>query len=779
MSELDNPHKYDPLTDMGALDEANRIQELESDKKKKINEAQKVAERIAAGEKVNPEAMESFNATKEELLSEPVIEESKTEPISAEDIAVAAKVLGEEQEVVSSKDILTPEEELRMSAFRTKANEFNKMPTLEEEATERARIISERSKNLENTSLQGVGVSSNDDDIPRVYGEPVDFTPRDNRGSRTPSVPGVGGPRTGPTHGMPPTGERSVPRPEAEDVGPELFTEEEKARIIKQAYDAVFIDGAYGRANVYQTFFGDLGFLRTKLGKAKDDSGRTSLEVTQIIDKLEIDNWIAVRENIKSWNGLANKEEVTPSVLTESLFLPDEVESFFAQDLSSPDGKRYCQIPEPHPDGRIEILNVEMESAVSDAMKRIKGFFDGTWAPNPVDLAGPGVSGNGERSEYWGYVGADVVQKAALYKSLGINKYVGEVAFSTLLSHNMLTETSSDDIFLMMVDSATKRPGNYRVNEARDPFVRMRVQEVRSSGGSMPTKEELSNWVAKKLPRHMIPTGLTGNGRAALSSGHWLQWRVNEDMYSYSNRITDVAAGVVDAKPATDPAARLVLMRDALDVLMAIKEVANPTSDLDKLEGIMSKVLKWARADLAGVGWAKAEPGGRKIINKEFCLEDENGNTSDTESFDWGGKIMLTLAEAFLYTHSFADRENKKPWDLDTFGEKAKEILSLEVQSEKGTYIGLSLNKENKISEKVEYIKFVDRLWKDMKSLCNATSVVNQTIRGLFSLSPSAPTIKLPQWYSTKVPLSPDILKILMSGTTSTSWPDLRNKIEL
>lgn len=85
-------------------------------------------------------------------MQEQSVDEKPEPEITPADEAVFASVLDESQKMVSTKDILTPDEELRMSAFRTKANEFNKMPTLEEEAKERAKIIAER-KNLENEEV--------------------------------------------------------------------------------------------------------------------------------------------------------------------------------------------------------------------------------------------------------------------------------------------------------------------------------------------------------------------------------------------------------------------------------------------------------------------------------------------------------------------------------------------------------------------------------------------------------------------------------------------------
>lgn len=557
------------------------------------------------------------------------------------------------------------------------------------------------------------------------------------------------------------------------------FTLEEEAMIVKKCFDSIFIDGINNPTQIYNSFFGEVGFLQTELHRSKEISRATAVKIRELVDGLGLGGWVNVKNTVGAWNSLANTEEVTPNTFKYDLFLEDEVEDFFARDHKSSDGLRKIKLPEIGLDGKLELKEIEMESAVSDAMKRLRGFFEGSWKPDLDDPTKKGVyiknKENWKGQEYWGYVGAELALKADLYKSLGINKYVGEAAFSMMLSHNMLTDTSSLDIFLYQVDNSAKRRKSYGVSEERDPFVREKYQEELALGHDKPKNEVVENWLAQNMPRHMIPTGLTGDGRTMLMGsefikgkgysksnkpGHWLKWRVEDDMYSSSQRVTDMAKGL-PSRPATDPTARKEMMMNALKILTVIKEASKPDSDVDKIEDLKSKVLKWTKADLKDFGWSTQigeGPTKRVIVNREFCLEDNSGNVVEMDAEDLSSRILKATSEMFLFTHSMADRENPKPWELHVLASKAAELVRYDPQSGNGTYIGLSNNLENNNNERNSYTRYVDKLW-------------NSCVELVKSSTP-------PSWYQTGIPYSNDFKTFLYKQRGLTqAWPRLRPKL--
>jgi hypothetical protein len=535
------------------------------------------------------------------------------------------------------------------------------------------------------------------------------------------------------------------------------FTPEEEAKLVQYCLDVVFDRGDktnstfYNRDSLIRSILGMNGWLDRELGKNFQEIELLKEKAIEIVDNLGVENWMAVRENVSNWNNLANTADVTSGVLREGLFLPDSVEKFFAQDLDKPDSKRMIRIPTETASGRILTVEVDGQEEISKAMKRMYEYFSGKWIPDPANPRNNGIVGDHGKKEYWSLLGIDNVSRLKLFEEIGVNKYIGEAAFSIMLSHNILTETSSNDIFLMMVNSAKKRPGNYGVNEARDAFVRMKVQEELAAGRGMPSKETLESWVAQNMPRHFIPTGLSDGGKEKLVSGNWLKWRVEENMLS---------------RKKTTPDARLTMMRDALDVLTALKDAVKPEATVKNLEDIMGKILKWARADLDAVGWTSPDPAGGsgKIVDKEFCMENSSGTSAPMESFDWAGRMMLTLAKTFIYTHSVLDAENQKPSDLNNLAELAGDLLSLKFQSGKGAIIGLSLDPRKKSEEKREFVNFVDKIFDNCAAV--AESVVP------FSGA------KIPDWFDRRR-FSTDFRKMLSGQYAKRgAWNRVKSQIK-
>lgn len=783
MPEFDESKKYDPLTDMGALNEANQIDQAgRFEKQKKIDEAQEVAVKIVTGEAISPKAMERFNSTKKQLLSEPVLSVEAKKPsstISAEDLADAAKVLREDKKMAlpesTERERIIAERKETTTVTGEVGDDKKGEPGKEKEGSgpKQERDSGSREKRNERTSYTEEFVNSEIDYInrltnPRLQLKALQELSRSLLKNRAdPYLVDVVG--------------NLIDKKTTEGLqGLEVdFSSEEEALIVKKCFDSVFIDGINNPTQIYNSFFGEVGFLQTELHRSKEISRATAVKIRELVDGLGLGGWVNVKKTVGEWNNLANTEEVTPNTFKYDLFLEDEVEDFFARDVKSSDGLREIKLPEIGADGKLEIIKVEMESAVSDAMKRIRGFFEGSWKPDLVDPTKEGLYVENIRDwkgqEYWGYVGAELALKADLYASLGINKYVGEAAFSMMLSHNMLTDTSSLDIFLYQVDNSAKRRKSYGVSEERDSFVRMVVQQDLAQGREKTKNEVIESWLAKNMPRHMIPTGLTGGGREKLmgsnyvkgvgyvdsdQEGHWLKWRVETDMYSSSQRVTDMAKGL-PSRPATDPTARKEMMMNALKILTVIKEASKPEADVDKIEDLKSKVLKWTKADLKDFGWSVQigeGPTKRVIVNKEFCLEDDSGRAVEMDAEDLSSRILLSTSEMFLFTHSMADKENPKPWELHVLASKAAELVRYDPQSGNGTYVGLSNNKQNNDNERKSYVSFVDRLWKSCIELVQSS--------------------KPPRWYETGIPYSNDFKTFLyrQRGLTQ-AWPRLRPKL--
>ena len=485
---------------------------------------------------------------------------------------------------------------------------------------------------------------------------------------------------------------------------------------------------------------------------------------------------------------------MTSSVFSLDLMLPDDVEEWLVRKKKMESGietseDRICTISVTDQDGRLKPKDMIMKEEVSLAMKRIRGYFEGSWKPDGtpeginirVGIKPAGDTSKDEyvpklsKNEYWGMVGDKSPQRLGLYRKLGINRYIGEAALSELYSHNMLTDTSSDDIFSMLNDSSLKRPGKWGINQAYDIFTMCMTQEFQSThNGKLPTKDEQTLWMSQRMPRHMIRTGLMSGGMEALNRGEWLEWRVNEDMYSSADRRDDMIRDPASVnRPATDPIARLDLYRNGLEVLEKVKKLGDPTTTAKDLEDTMSRVMRWLRADLKAYGYSvDKNPGsGSKevMINVDFSLADQNGILQRTESFDQGARMMEALAEMFLFSHSIANPENLegKPMTLDVMASTAASILRVEAQSpedeRKATFIPFSLDKGDRVVRQ-KYLRFVDRLYNDCYAVVETTRLGG----------------KMPSWYETKIPFSNDFVVFLYKqlGLKET-WNAIRDKIEV
>lgn len=863
MSEFDNREGYDPLKDMGALDEANRIQELESDKKKKIKEAEKVAERIAVGEEVAPEAMESFNATKEELLSEPVIEESKTEPISAEDIAVAAKVLGEEQKMVLPEEKLTEAEQQRLSAFRVTADKNNQMPTPEAEDAERAKIIAERGEKKTDTT-EGVVEDEKveapekenegppeiiDAEFVEVKDEKKEEAKKDDdntKGKETKKKKSEGknadekskidGKLISESQArdrMEKIEEYKDPRLKARlyrtlaealakqgaksdlvneimdksneyTSGGEKLTKEEQDRVIDYCYKQIFEMGeksAYNAEAVIRSLVNPDGFIVTELGKSRGNIDRDTLN---IIKELGLDNWIGVRETLRSWDKLRNTEEVTGGSLNEGLFTSDYVEKFFAG-IVQPDGSilpRKMKVPEIK-EGKLVIEDIpDIEVAVSKAMVDLRKFFEGK---EPITLkSGRVITGGGV--DHYNIIQSRE-QREQIYDMLEINKHVAEVAFTELTSHLMLTEFSADDIFLMMVDRTKKEIKLYNIMGNKSPAVRTAVHSLQTAGWSHDrlftenrkltpeVQTVIENWLSHSLPRHLIPTGMTGM-EAAFNEGHWLRERVLH-LKTGAQRSTEVAAlkkvylegraendlseaektqlsrAIMNLDKASDTDTRLEMMKRALTVLTGIKDVtAKPESGLAELGKLKASLLIHYKVNLKSAGW---------VNNDMTCdpyFDFVSDGTRPVKEGEWASTAMVAVAKIDMFTKSYADGYCEKPKDMNSLAEMAAQILSQLPQTEEEAYLGFE--KSVRVKHRKEFADYFTNLWRDNMTLVNQLKLGNQYWNLLSSaFSPRTETVKFPDWYNFGVPPKPEILQMMAKDVNSTAWPDRLRNIDL
>ncbi|EKD53293.1 MAG: hypothetical protein ACD_61C00079G0003 [uncultured bacterium] len=540
--------------------------------------------------------------------------------------------------------------------------------------------------------------------------------------------------------------------------------------------EGVFDRGANGEKAITQGLFGETGYLFTELGIPQDKLSLVRERVNEIAKELGLDNFISIRNVVTEWNGLNKLEDITSSGLRSGLFVPKYTEDWFEGDYDKQgnrQGERWVTLP--------EIGRVNMQVEVSKAMLALKNFFDS--------------------NDYWeGYVGVAQEKKNQLYESLGINKYIGEVAFGMAMSNLIFTDTkgTSLDPFLLMIHGESKRRKMREVDIDREKTVQAFFQYRMATTGKKPSMDEVEVWLSEHYPSHLIPTGLSGGGLRALERGEWLQWRVQENLYSGAQRSIEVTfetnrekwiqtaerGFAVDGvnvrwteaelmaiygrkqelarmgararlqrdneraeimrtgsaverqraeveiteekqldkewkaltknvtelggvKIATDIETRILEMKTALDLLIALKEVMTPGADLDKIAKFKSKCIVHWKTSMSAAGIVS---GG--MIPEEFSLIPGQRQSVD----EWVGSVTVTACEAYLHENSVANFLNPNPLSMDVLSEKAELLMSTNVQTpEINRYIWTGKDSEKTeplLRNKRNYISYVDKLWK-------------------------------------------------------------------
>lgn len=496
-----------------------------------------------------------------------------------------------------------------------------------------------------------------------------------------------------------PTREETPPirRAEPEVERESEFTPDEERQVIQNCLDQVFVFQRSNSDEVRKWLLGKEGFIATTLRHGKETPLSDSLR--EKIDRLGLDNWIGMRNTIGHWIALKDVEEVKPSTLSTALFMDPKTEQFFANSK--------CMLPDKDERGNPILREVDLGTEISLAMKKIREHFES------------GVDANGRPIlvEYWRLV-PDLDAKGELYKELGLNRYVGETAFTLLLSYQMLTDTSAEDFFIMMVDQAKGRVRKYKVNESRDAFVRMMIQRdleegktpfTRLSGDEFFTKRrETEDRLARLIPAQLVPTGLSGDGEARLRAGDWLKWRVNENYYTRNSLDTaKVNREEGGLKPATDQGTRLDMMRSALEVLTLMKEIQDSATDIGKLSLVVGKLYSHMTGSFGDAYWL----GPNATVPASFSFRDENGNLHDIPLNEWASRTMMGVSKVFLHSHSVVDHVCSKPWDMKQLANNAEQIFRIEVQSGKTSFVGMDKTKFGE--HRKEMVRFVDRLWKN------------------------------------------------------------------
>ncbi|HSV94570.1 MAG TPA: hypothetical protein VLH94_01130 [Spirochaetia bacterium] len=544
------------------------------------------------------------------------------------------------------------------------------------------------------------------------------------------------------------TGEVKNETAEKKDEGKkaEVFTEEEEYRIIQECYNLVFERGKNNPDEVKNAILSSSGIIAVDLGRGKDPVISNAL--VERINKLGIENWANMRNVFAHWAQFKDTEEIKESTLTPGLFISEDAEAFFAN--------KQCELPAKlDAGGRLingegGLVTVDLGVEISRAMRELRKHF----AEGLLD-----DRGRPQLVEYWGLVG-DLGEKAKLYKSLNLNKYVAETAFALLTSYQMLTDTSAEDFLAMMVNQAKTRVRKYKISEERDPFVRMLIQEdlsngikpfTRCSGDELFEKrEETERRMAALVSNQLIPTGLSGEGERRLERGDWLKWRVNENLFSSNQLATaKITRDTDNIKPATDQATRLVMMKSALTVLNTMKEIVDPSTDIAKLESLKGKLYRHMTGSFGDAYWL----GSNATVPASFAFSNvrqERGRIVVEEAHDmpiqeWISRCMMGVDKAFLYTHSFVDSENPKPVEMKVFAEMAEQLFKNEVQSTKPTFFGMHSEKYRE--HRKEMLNFIDRLW-------------NQSYDLIDKINRNANPSSYPVWYQQGVSVFDSIKEI-------------------
>ena len=304
-------------------------------------------------------------------------------------------------------------------------------------------------------------------------------------------------------------------------INPEMdFADDLKEWVREFCLESVFERNAQNYHNVLNLLVGPGGALNTEKNIPLDKLELLKPEIQKIVEELGLDNFISIRNTISEWDSIKKLEEITSSALKSALFVPEYTEKWFEGDYDKGGiriGDKMVVLP-----GENGVAK-NMQEEVSEAILKLKNFFD--------------------NNDYWeGFVGVAQDKKANLYKQLGLNKYVGEVAFAMGMSNLIFTDTkgTSLDPFLYMVHGDTKRRKARDVAVDREITARAFVQYQMANNNRTPSADEIEVWLSQHFPSHLIPTGLSGEGTSALENGNWLEWRVRENLYSGAQRAIDV-----------------------------------------------------------------------------------------------------------------------------------------------------------------------------------------------------------------------------------------------
>jgi len=380
-----------------------------------------------------------------------------------------------------------------------------------------------------------------------------------------------------------------------------LLSEEDMIRsyCFEQIFDKDEHEQAQSADRVLNLLTAQNGFLATSLFKTPSEVQALYQRTKEIVDELGLDNWIGARKTLDAHAKLKGTPEITAQVLNAGLFNSPFVEKWFAGEY--PDKGPMTKERMVHLPGEKEAIDIQ--KAVSGAMLDLKNYFD--------------------KTDYYIYVGADSATMAAMFKELGINKYVGVVAFSMLLSNLILTEcekTSTDDPFLYMIRGDKRRVAAYNVG-AKDPTLRGHIQEQLASGGydvvnkntkkiyregELPprdfeiVKSITEEWLAESLPCHLIPTGRSGKGMEHLRSGDWLRWKV-ENTFTIAERNYEITQLATNKGRIVEVAAKQGLSEiDLVNLSTRVKAKTASRNEVDYYKKLKDETLSQVIANDTG-----------------------------------------------------------------------------------------------------------------------------------------------------------------------------------
>ncbi len=508
--------------------------------------------------------------------------------------------------------------------------------------------------------------------------------------------------------------------------------------------------------------------------------GRRIPVPTKIIEKLrglQLESWIGVANIMNAWGDLKEVDEINPSNLKAGLFMPRYVEEGFAVKMEG------VMFPQFMGAGNVENYKTterveNVGENVSKAMKKLMDYFGQINPDMPVKL----------KNDYWSFISSESSVRAGLYEGLGINRYEGEAAFAFLLSNFMIAKKGVGlDSFSILVKPAEKRLASYEVDEARDPIVRLIVQEsmhldeeayIRAeSAEKQRMRIEVLKEMRELIPSTFIPTGLDIGGEAALSSGEgWVSWRnrtyisaEDRKMFiekqirpEWSKEKVKAEKSLIEKRtpPASDIETRLSILRSAIDVHNSMKAALAPEADVSKIAAFKGKLFIHLKANLLAAGYP--------LEMVDFI---DKKSESDLE---WISKCVIGVAETYLYTHSIADSENRngKPWSQVQFIAKASELFDSQAQSGKHKYIGLDA--ETASDDVNRFVEFVNQLYEDSKQICGP-------LIGITNIAKAALTRNhgIPNWYGRYEDLSEQFKAFLQSQVGyEGQWSNLQNKMK-